>query len=172
MHTSHPNQKEISMTKITQDSVVQFLYTLTDEDGQELDKSTDTPLAYLHGHQNIIPGLENALLGKQAGDELSVTIAPADAYGEFIAEAVQSVPKSNFQGVDNIQAGMQFQTQTEDGQVMLVTVKDVTDDEVVVDGNHPLAGQTLHFDVKIVSVREATKEELEHGHAHEDDVKH
>lgn len=154
------------MTVIAQDTVVKFHYTLTDDAGKVLDKSQDAPLAYLHGHHNIIPGLEQQLLGKSAGDKFTATIAPADAYGEYLAEAVQEVPRANFQGVDDIKADMQFQTQTDDGHVMLVTVKDVSDDVVVVDGNHPLAGVTLTFDVEVVDVRAATDEEIAHGHAH------
>lgn len=154
------------MTTITNDTVVQFHYTLTDSDGKVLDKSADEPLAYLHGHHNIIPGLEKALEGKQVGDKLTVTVQPEDAYGAYIEEAIQEVPRSNFQGVDNIESGMQFQSQTDDGHVMLVTVKDVTDDTVVVDGNHPLAGVTLTFDVEITEVRTATADEIAHGHAH------
>lgn len=154
------------MTTIANDTVVSFHYTLTNDKGEQLDKSGDEPLAYLHGHHNIISGLENALLGKKAGDKLTVTVEPKDAYGEYLAEAVQEVPRANFQGVDNISAGMQFQTQTEDGHIMLVTVKDVSDDVVVVDGNHPLAGVALTFDVEIVEVREATADEIAHGHAH------
>ncbi len=154
------------MTTIANNTVVQFNYTLTDEEGKIIDQSHGEPLAYLHGHHNIISGLEQALEGKEAGDKLIVTVEPEDAYGEYIAEAVQEVPRTNFQGVDNIEAGMQFQSQTEDGQVMLVTVKDVTDDMVVVDGNHPLAGQTLNFDVEIVDVRDASADEIAHGHAH------
>ena len=130
------------------------------------------PLAYLHGHHNIITGLEAQMLGKTVGDKFVATIAPQDAYGEYISEAVQEVPRANFQGVDKIEVGMQFQSQTDDGHVMLVTVKDVTDDVVVVDGNHPLAGVELTFDVEIVEVRAATKEELEHGHAHGDGGHH
>lgn len=154
------------MTAIANDTVVSFNYTLTNEQGEVLDKSNGEPLAYLHGHHNIIPGLENALVGKTVGDKLTVTVEPKDGYGEYLAEAVQEVPRANFQGVDNIAVGMQFQTQTEDGHVMLVTVKDVNDDVVIVDGNHPLAGVTLTFDVEIVEVREATADEIAHGHAH------
>lgn len=89
-----------------------------------------------------------------------------DAYGEYAEEAVQEVPRANFQGVDNIEAGMQFQSQTEDGHVMLVTVRDVQDDVVIVDANHPMAGKTLHFDVEVTDIRDATEEEIAHGHAH------
>lgn len=151
---------------IANDTVVRFNYTLTNSDGDVLDKSNGEPLAYLHGHHNIIPGLEAQMKGKGAGDKFTVTVAPEDAYGEYLAEAVQEVPRANFQGVENIEVGMQFQSQTDDGHVMLVTVKDVNDDVVVVDGNHPLAGVTLTFDVEVVDVREATADEIAHGHAH------
>lgn len=155
------------MAAINNDHVVQFNYTLKDDDGNVIDQSPEgQPLAYLHGHRNIIPGLEKQLMGKTIGDKLTATIPPEEAYGEFDDAAVQEVPRINFQGVDNIQAGMQFQSQTEDGQVMLVTVRDVQGDKVIVDANHPLAGKTLHFDVEIVDVRPATPEEIEHGHAH------
>ncbi|OPH33943.1 FKBP-type peptidyl-prolyl cis-trans isomerase [Moraxella equi] len=154
------------MSMIANDTVVRFNYTLTNSDGDVLDKSNGEPLAYLHGHHNIIPGLEAQMEGKGAGDKFTVTVAPEDAYGEYLAEAVQEVPRANFQGVENIEVGMQFQSQTDDGHVMLVTVKDVNDDVVVVDGNHPLAGVTLTFDVEVVDVREATADEIAHGHAH------
>ncbi|OPH37985.1 FKBP-type peptidyl-prolyl cis-trans isomerase slyD [Moraxella lacunata] len=154
------------MSMIANDTVVRFNYTLTNSDGDVLDKSNGEPLAYLHGHHNIIPGLEAQMKGKGAGDKFTVTVAPEDAYGEYLAEAVQEVPRANFQGVENIEVGMQFQSQTDDGHVMLVTVKDVNDDVVVVDGNHPLAGVTLTFDVEVVDVREATADEIAHGHAH------
>lgn len=154
------------MTTINKDTVVLFNYTLTNDKGEVLDKSQGEPLAYLHGHHNIIPGLESQLEGKSAGDKLIAIVEPADAYGEYQAEAVQEVPRANFQGVDDIQVGMQFQSQTSDGQVMLVTVKDVTEDTVTVDANHPLAGERLTFDVEIVELRPATSEELEHGHVH------
>lgn len=160
------------MTVIAKDTVVKLHYTLTDDQGTVLDKSNDNPLAYLHGHHNIISGLEDALLGKSIGDKFTVTVEPADAYGEYHAEAVQEVPRANFQGVDNITVGMQFQAQGGDGDVMLVTVKDVTDEMVIVDGNHPLAGVTLTFDVEVVDVRDATAEEIAHGHAHGDGGHH
>ena len=154
------------MSIIANDTVVQFNYTLTNSDGDVLDKSNGEPLAYLHGHHNIISGLESKMEGKSVGDKFTVTVAPEDAYGEYLSEAVQEVPRANFQGVENIEAGMQFQSQTDDGHVMLVTVKDVNDDSVVVDGNHPLAGVTLTFDVEVVDVRKATADEIAHGHAH------
>ena len=154
------------MAIISNDSVVLFNYILSNDAGEILDQSQGEPLAYLHGHHNIIPGLEAQMMGKSVGDKFKVTVAPEDAYGEYYAEAVQEVPRANFQGVDNIEAGMQFQSRAEDGQVMLVTVKEVTDDTVIVDGNHPLAGQALTFDVEVIEVRPATADEIAHGHAH------
>lgn len=153
------------MTTITKDTAVRFNYVLKDENGTVIDQSQGEPLAYLHGHNNIIPGLEKELEGKSAGDSLTAVIEPADAYGEYQEQAVQQVPRSNFQGVEDIQPGMQFQSEAE-GQVMLVTVTDVNDDTVTVDANHPLAGKKLSFDVEIVEVRAATEDELNHGHVH------
>lgn len=153
--------------KIAENCVVSFHYTLTDEDGQTLDTSDGRePLAYLHGHNGIIPGLENELAGKGQGDSLQVVVKPEDGYGEFNPQLLQQVPREAFQGVESIEPGMQFQAQGEGGQVQMVTVREVTDEAVTVDGNHPLAGQVLNFDVTIESVREASAEELEHGHVH------
>ena len=152
---------------IDSNCVVAIHYTLTDDGGQVLDTSDGRePLAYLHGAGNIIPGLENELVGKSVGDELSVTVQPELGYGEVDPNLVQNVPKDAFQGMDQLEAGMQFQATDQDGAVQLVTVKSIGETDVEVDGNHPLAGQTLNFDVKVESVREATEEELEHGHPH------
>ncbi len=153
------------MTDIQKDKVVSFHYTLKDESGTVIDKSEGQPLVYLHGASNIIPGLEKALVGKKVGDTLNVTVEPEEGYGEYSAEAVQEVPRNLFQGVDHIEPGMQFQAQTDDG-MQVVVVKDVTEDSIIVDGNHPLAGQRLNFDVQVVEIRDATAEELSHGHAH------
>jgi FKBP-type peptidyl-prolyl cis-trans isomerase SlyD len=153
------------MADIQNDQVVSFHYTLTDENGTVIDKSEGQPLVYLHGAGNIIPGLENALTGKNVGDKLTVNVTAAEGYGEYNPEMVQEVPRNMFQGVDDITAGMQFQAQTDDG-IQVVTVKDVTDENVIVDANHPLAGQNLNFDVEIVDIRDASQEELDHGHVH------
>ena len=153
--------------KIANNCVVSFHYTLTDEDGQTLDSSDGRePLAYLHGHNGIIPGLENELTGKGQGDSLQVVVQPQDGYGEFNPQLLQQVPREAFQGVESIEPGMQFQAQGEGGQAQMVVVREVTDEAVLVDGNHPLAGQVLNFDVTIESVREASEEEIAHGHAH------
>lgn len=153
--------------KIANDCVVAIHYTLTDENGQQLDSSAGgEPLTYLHGHGGIIPGLENELTDKEKGDSLNVVVQPADGYGDFNPDMLQQVPREAFQGVDSIEEGMQFQAQGEGGQMQMVVVREVTDETVLVDGNHPLAGQVLNFDVSIESVREASAEEIEHGHVH------
>ncbi len=152
--------------QVSENKVVSFHYTLKNDAGEVLDSSKGRdPLTYLHGAGNIIPGLEKALEGKDAGDHVDVSIAPEEAYGNRNDALVQSVPRSAFEGVDEILPGMQFQAQTPNG-MQILTVMKVEDDVVVVDGNHPLAGETLHFSVDITDVREATEEELAHGHAH------
>lgn len=152
--------------QVQNDHVVSIDYTLKNDAGEVMDSSEQTgPLAYLHGHQNIIPGLEKALNDKAVGDTLSVSIEPADAYGERDEGMIQTVPRAMFQGVDEIEPGMRFQAQTEGG-VTVVTIKEVNGDEITLDGNHELAGETLHFDVEIKDVRPASEEELEHGHVH------
>lgn len=152
--------------QIEPNSVVTLHYTLKDNDGNLIDQSDDGSFLYLHGAMNIIPGLENALTGKAAGDELSVKIAPEDGYGEKDPSRIQEVPKNMFQDVDEIQVGVQFHAQTPSGEALVVTVIEVRDDVVVIDGNHALAGVELNFDVKVVNVREASEEEIAHGHVH------
>lgn len=153
--------------RIAKDCVVKLHYELKNDAGEELSSSSGgEPLAYLHGHQGIIPGLENALDGKAEGEALEVTVQPAEGYGEANPALVQQVPRSAFQGVDDIAPGMQFKAQTEAGQEQLITVREVGDESVTIDANHPLAGQVLHFSVAVESVREATQEEIAHGHVH------
>jgi FKBP-type peptidyl-prolyl cis-trans isomerase SlyD len=152
--------------EITADRVVTIHYTLKDDGGAVLDSSAGgEPLAYIQGHGNLVSGLEKALEGKQDGNTLSVVIPPEEGYGERDEKLIQRVPKRSLQGSGEIKKGMQFQARTDDG-MRLFTVTGVIGDMVSLDGNHPLADQTLHFDVKVVSVREATSEELEHGHVH------
>lgn len=153
--------------QIEENTVVSFDYTLRDSQGETLDTSEGRePLTYLHGHGNIIPGLEKAMTGRDAGEEFSVTVAPDEAYGQHRDELVQNVPRSSFQGVEHLEPGMQFQAESSAGP-MVVTVKDVGEEEVTVDGNHVLAGQELQFEVAVKDVRSATAEELEHGHVHD-----
>jgi len=147
-------------------TVASFHYTLTDDAGQVIDSSSGRePLAYMHGQGQIVPGLEKAMEGHQVGDKFNVDVAPAEGYGEHQPELMQEVPRSAFQGVDNIQPGMQFQGQGPQG-VFSVTVTKVDGDTVHIDGNHPLAGKTLHFAIEVAEVRQASEEELAHGHAH------
>ena len=124
------------------------------------------PLVYLHGAGNIIAGLEKALLGKAVGDELDVSIEPEEAYGEYSAELITNLGREMFEGVDELEVGMQFHASAPDGGMQIVTIRDIDGDQVTIDGNHPLAGQQLNFKVKVVSVRAASEEELAHGHVH------
>jgi FKBP-type peptidyl-prolyl cis-trans isomerase SlyD len=152
--------------EITADRVVTIHYTLKDDAGVVLDSSAGgEPLAYIQGHGNLVSGLEKALEGKQDGNTLAVSVAPADGYGVRDETLIQRVPKRSLQGSGEIKKGMQFQARAADG-MHLFTVTAVMGDMVTLDGNHPLADQTLHFDVEIVEVRAATTEELEHGHVH------
>ena len=149
--------------EITDARVASIHYTLTDDEGQVIDKSPESqPLSYFHGAGNIVPGLEKALAGKQAGDSLKVDVKPEEGYGPRREEMVQNVPRTAFQGVEKIEPGMQFHAQTANGPLM-VTVVEAGDEQVRIDGNHPLAGQTLHFDVTVDDVREATEEEKQVG---------
>ena len=152
--------------QIAKDKVASIDYKLTDKSGSVLDSSEGRdPLYYLHGNGNLIAGLEEALEGKGAGDSIQVSVPPEKGYGLRNDALVQNVEKSMFQGVDKIESGMQFQAQTEAG-VQIFTVVSVEGEQVKIDGNHPLAGETLHFDVTVRDVRDATEEELAHGHVH------
>ncbi|MBS7326663.1 MAG: peptidylprolyl isomerase [Thiopseudomonas sp.] len=153
--------------QIADNAVVAIDYTLRNDEGEVLDSSEGAqPLVYLHGAGNIIPGLEQALVGKQAGDELKASIEPEDAYGEYSVELVATLNRSMFEGVDELQVGMQFHASAPDGGMQVVTIRDLDGDQVTVDGNHPLAGQRLNFEVKVVGVRAASDEEVAHGHVH------
>ncbi|QJR82086.1 peptidylprolyl isomerase [Alteromonas pelagimontana] len=150
---------------ITSDSVVTIHYKVSSEDGTELDSSFGKqPLTVLLGRRFLIEGLEEALMGKSKGDSFSVSVEPERAYGQRMDQLVQRVPKNMFEGMEP-EVGMSFRATTEQGEQSVVIVE-ATDDEVVVDGNHPLAGVPLSFEVEVVEVREATPEELDHGHVH------
>ena len=152
--------------QIAKNKVVSIDYTLKDDAGEVIDSSEGfEPLFYLHGCDNIVPGLEKALDGKRAGDQVQVSVSPAEGYGERDDSLQQVVPREAFQGIDDLEAGMQFRAESDEGQ-QIVTIMAIDGDEVTVDGNHPLAGVTLNFDVTVVEVRDATADELEHGHVH------
>ncbi|MCK7593138.1 FKBP-type peptidyl-prolyl cis-trans isomerase [Pseudomarimonas salicorniae] len=152
--------------QIAENTAVSFHYTLTNDAGEVIDTSSGRePLAYLHGSGTIVPGLENAMAGRKPGERFEVKVEPSEGYGERHEGMIQAVPRSAFQGVDSIEVGMQFQARGPQG-VMSVTVTEVSDDQVTVDGNHPLAGQNLNFAIEVVEVREASEEEIAHGHIH------
>jgi FKBP-type peptidyl-prolyl cis-trans isomerase SlyD len=152
--------------QIAKQKVVTIEYTLTDEQGEVLDTSEgQEPLVYIQGMGSIIPGLETALEGKAAGDALRVTVAPEHGYGKRDEELVMVMPRDRFPPGSEIEKGMRFQAQSAGGS-HVVTVVTVDDKNVTIDANHPLAGVTLAFDVKIVEVRDATADELKHGHVH------
>lgn len=146
--------------------VVSISYKLTNDQGEVLDASPEgETLTYLHGAAGIIPGLEKELTGKTAGDDYKAVITPEDGYGEYRPELIQQVPSDQFPNADQLQVGMQLTGQSENGPIV-ATVKDIAENIVTVDLNHPLAGMTLHFEGSIADVREATEEEISHGHVH------
>ncbi|GAA0361441.1 peptidylprolyl isomerase [Bowmanella denitrificans] len=153
--------------QIADNAVVQFHYDVKELDGEVVDSSREEehPVAYLHGHNNIMPALEQALIGKSAGDKLSVTLEAKDAYGEYQDDAEQRVSLKHLSGADKWAPGMLALVQTEHG-ARQVKIKKVGKFMATVDLNHPLAGKTLAFDLEVVGVREATADEIEHGHAH------
>ena len=151
---------------IEKNRVVTLQYTLRDEQGTVVDSSSGRkPLTYLHGKGNIIPGLEAALAGRVAGDKLEVTVAPEKGYGPRDERLVQILPRTKFSGSGEVAPGMQVRANGPQGPRMMTIVR-VDRDFVTVDGNHPLAGRTLHFSVEVEDVRKATHEEVSHGHVH------
>lgn len=152
--------------QITANKVATITYILKDNDGTLIDQADkESPFAFILGNGSIIPGLETALEGKSAGDKINVIIEPTDAYGDRSDDMIQIMSKDMFEGVDEVTPGMQFHAQTNEG-MSVVTVTGVEDDKVTIDGNHPLAGVTLNFDVDVLEVRDPTEEELDHGHVH------
>ncbi|ADD78805.1 SlyD [Pantoea ananatis LMG 20103] len=166
------SQRLGDIMKVAKDLVVSLAYQVRTEDGVLVDESpVSAPLDYLHGHGSLISGLENALENHVAGDKFEVHIPANDAYGQYDDNLVQRVPKDVFMGVDELQVGMRFLAETDQGPVP-VEITEVEDEHVVVDGNHMLAGQNLNFNVEVVAIREATPEELAHGHVHGADGHH
>jgi FKBP-type peptidyl-prolyl cis-trans isomerase SlyD len=154
------------LMQIANKLAVAIHYTLTNREGQQVDSSRGAePLVYLHGQGNIIPGLEKALTGKKVGDTLNVTIPAAEAYGEYYEERVQTISREMFAGIDDVEIGMMFEADVSHGPG-IVTVTKIEGDDITIDGNHPLAGEDLTFDVEIVDVRPASADELAHGHVH------
>jgi FKBP-type peptidyl-prolyl cis-trans isomerase SlyD len=160
------------MSVIKINSVVTLNYQLKDEQGQILDSSDETgAMVYIQGAEDILQGIEDAVLGMSVNDKISVTINPDQAYGEYDPELLSTLPRAAFEAIENLHKGMHLEEETPDGPV-LVTIKEVSDKEVIVDANHPLAGHSLLFDLEIHDVREATSSELDHGHVHQDHSEH
>lgn len=158
--------------QIADNTVVSIHYTLKDDEGTVIDSSAgQEPLDYLHGAQNIVPGLENELTGKAIGDQVNCVVEPEQGYGDVDPELIQELPSSMFSGVDQLEVGMEFHAETQNG-LQVVEVIGIEGDTVTINGNHPLAGVRLHFDVEVVGIRAATDEELSHGHAHGPDGHH
>ena len=154
--------------KITKHSAVSIHYRLKDSNGQVIEDSFSAePMHYIHGTQSMIPGLEAALEGKSVGDKIDVVVPAKEGYGERQDTLIQEVPISAFGDIEDIVPGMRFVAETDNGEIP-VQITEVKDDSVIVDGNHPLAGEDLYFYVEVVAVREATEEELAHGHVHGD----
>ena len=147
--------------------VVQLAYSLTSTDGEVLDRAdSKEPFEYLHGSSQIVPGLEQGLEGLKIGEKKKVTVAPGGGYGEIDEQLIMAVKRTQFPDGVELEEGMQFESRSPDGQGMVFTVDSIEGDTVNIDGNHPLAGETLHFDVEVLAIRDATAEEKEHGHAH------
>lgn len=158
--------------QVADNTVVSFHYNLSDARGEAIESSRDKePMAYLHGAGNIIPGLEQAMVGHEAGDEFEVTVPPAEAYGERSEDNIQRVPIKHLEGAGQLKPGQRLMLQTQQGPVQ-VTVAKVGRFNVDLDTNHPLAGETLTFAVEITDVRAATETEVKHGHVHDGDDHH
>ncbi|MBZ0274960.1 MAG: peptidylprolyl isomerase [Anaerolineae bacterium] len=146
--------------------VVSLAYVLT-VDGEAVSQAdANDPLEYLHGAENIVPGLETALTGKKVGDKFSVTIPPQDAYGDYDEDDLDEFDRTEIPGSENLEIGMMVEIEDEEGYIEVGMIKEITPDAVIVDFNAPLAGKTLRFDVQVLGIREADEEELAHGHPH------
>ena len=153
--------------------VVDLAYSLTNSEGEVLDQAdVKDPFTYLQGGSQIVPGLESALVGLKKGDKKKVTVSPKEGYGEVNPELKLTVSRTQFPPGAELEEGMQFETQTPDGQSVVFTIEEIVDDQISINGNHPLAGQILNFDVEVLNVRDATGDELSHGHAHGPDGHH
>lgn len=155
---------------ITKNTVVTAQYVLKNDKGELLDESSaENPMAYLHGHGDVAKGLEDALEGKAVGDKVQVTLTPEEAYGPYSEELVQTVSKEMFSDMDDLETGLVFHAETPEGDIREYEIVGIEGESVTIDGNHPLAGETLDFTIEVTELREATAEEIEHGHLHGED---
>ena len=158
---------------VKKDAVVEIHYTLKNDAGEVLDSSVGKhPMPFMHGRGHIIAGLEKAVEGMEVGESCDVSLAPEDAYGIYDKEAIQEIPMDALKGIDKLEVGMNLQSQDQHGNPVTVRVLKITKKAITVDANHQLAGETLHFNLKIESIREATEEELSHGHVHSGSCSH
>lgn len=159
--------------KVSKDKVISANYVLKNAEGELIDESTpESPMAYIHGIGDVAEGLEKALEGKVVGDKINVTLTPDEAYGAFDESLVQEVSKEMFNDVETLEEGLVFQAETPEGEVREYEIVAIEGEKVTIDSNHPLAGETLVFDIEITEIRDATAEELEHGHVHHGDCDH
>ena len=154
--------------KIKKDTVVSFRYSLSTANGEFVGATPESePLVFLHGHGTLIEALENKLVGRSKGDKFEIMALPEEAYGVSNPDLIQTVPKANFEGEENLEVGMQMQVESNMGtQIAILT--EIKENDIVLDLNHILAGETLHFDIEIIDVREATASEIEQGHVHKE----
>lgn len=158
---------------VKKDKVVEMHYTLKNDANEVIDTSKgQEPMPFLHGHGNIVPGLEKAIEGMKVGESCDVSVEAKEGYGEYHTGGVQEIPMEALQGIPELKVGLELQSQDENGNAFIVMVKEIGKDTVTVDANHPLAGQTLHFNVSIENVRDATEDELKHGHIHSGSCSH
>jgi FKBP-type peptidyl-prolyl cis-trans isomerase SlyD len=154
--------------KIQDNLVVTINYKLTDDEGIVLDSSEgDEPMAYIHGTDSLVPGLEKAMYDKSIGDSLKVRVESADGYGEILPDLVQEMDRKDFKDMEPIEVGMEFHSQDENGEILQIEIKKIENDKVTIDANHPFAGMNQNFEIDIVDIREASEEELDHGHVHD-----
>ena len=152
---------------IAPNMVVDMHYTLRDSESQVVDTSVgEEPLRYLQGGGQIVPGLESAMIGKKVGDRFTVQVEPRDGYGDYDPSMCQEIPKQNFPNQDELVVDAMFEASGPDGDTIMIRLTKISDETVTADGNHPLAGKTLYFEIEVMAIRPATKEELSHGHAH------
>jgi FKBP-type peptidyl-prolyl cis-trans isomerase SlyD len=168
-----PPYFKVTIMQIELDKVVTIDFTMYDADTNELLETSEKldPVVYLHGYGELPEGLEDALEGKQAGDEVRITLDPDLAYGERDEELVQAVSRDQFEGIQDLEIGMRFEAETEEGP-QVVRIVGFEEDDVIIDANELYAGRTVKFDVTILGVRDATEDELEHGHAHGEGCAH
>ncbi len=157
---------------ITKNAVVSIEFVLKDDSGEVIDASEGDPMDYLHGHDQLVPGLERKLEGKSVGAKFEAKVPPADGYGERDPNRVVVLERSEFPDDLIPELGMELNAEGPDGQPVILWVTDISEDGITVDGNHPLAGQTLNFAIEVTGVRQASSEELEHGHVHGPDSDH